>query len=293
VHPSWRDLVIEELSHDIGARQGFLRACAADGAALALSHAGGTAGERALPLLATDSDWDVLGDRLHELMRELEDQDLARVLLALAEALAVVNDRAQHPEAQSLATYLLRTTAQTWAQQRRPLSVFLLDAWYSLNAYAVKQATPPPLAATWAELRPGSQLLQNADGSELARADEWLALAQLIRERDPGALDTLGFYYLPDQVLLEGLIVTLTGVAVDDEQLRPVAESILSRVEELVPSLAASARSAIEIGQLAEGGARNRWWVPEDLPAPPSTETVAASTRDFQPADVYRVLNDL
>jgi hypothetical protein len=32
---------------------------------------------------------------------------------------------------------------------------------------------------------------------------------------------------------------------------------------------------------------------PEDITAPPSSETVAASTRDFKPADVDRVLNDL
>ena len=31
----------------------------------------------------SDADWDLLGDRLRQLVRELEDQDLARVLLAL------------------------------------------------------------------------------------------------------------------------------------------------------------------------------------------------------------------
>jgi hypothetical protein len=198
VHPSWRDLVIEELSCDTTARHCFLRACGADGATLALSHAGGAAGERALPLLATDSDWDVLGDRLHELVRELEDQDLARVLVTFAEALAVINDPAQHLEAQSLATYLLGATGRAWDQERRALSVFLLDAWYTLNAYAAKQTTPPQLAATWAELHPGPRLLQHPDRVELARPDEWLALAQLIRERDPLGLDTLGFNRQPE-----------------------------------------------------------------------------------------------
>ena len=73
------------------------------------------------------------------------------MLLALADALAIINDPAQHREAQSLATYLLGTTGDAWTQQRRPLSVFLLDAWYGLNAYAAKQATAPELAATWAD----------------------------------------------------------------------------------------------------------------------------------------------
>jgi hypothetical protein len=293
VHPSWRDLVIEELSHDTGARQGFLRACGVDGATLALSHAGGAAGERALPLLATDFDWDVLADRLHELLRELEGQDLARVLLALADTLGVINEPGQQLEAQSLAAHLLSATGRAWDQERRPLSVFLIDAWYTLNANVAEQATAPQLASTWAELHPGSRLLQHPDRVELARADEWLALAALLRERDPATLDTLGFHRQPDQHLLERLIVPLTRLAIDDEQLRPLAESLLSRVEELAPRLAASAHSAIEISRLSEGGARKRWWVPEDIPAPPSGETVAASTRDFKPDDVDRVLSDL
>jgi hypothetical protein len=293
VHPSWRDLVIDELRRDTSARQGFLRACGAHGATLALSHAGGTAGERKLPLLVTDSDWDALGDRIHELLRELEDQDLARVLLALAEALVVSDDPTQDREAQSLATYLLGATEQAWTEQRRPLSVFLIDAWYTLNRCASKPANPPQLAATWAELHPGSRLLRHPDRSELVRADEWLALAQLLLERDRAALDTLGFYRQPDQDLLGHLVLRLARLAADDEQLRPIAESLLSRVRELVPGLAASADSAIAIGQLSEGLTRNRWWVPEDLPAPPSSETVAASERDFKPADVDRVLSDL
>src|SRR5207244_54097 len=50
VHPSWRDLVIEELAADAEARRGFLRACGIDGLLLALSAGGGVAGEPRPPL---------------------------------------------------------------------------------------------------------------------------------------------------------------------------------------------------------------------------------------------------
>ncbi|HEY6399738.1 MAG TPA: ATP-binding protein, partial [Solirubrobacteraceae bacterium] len=83
VHPSWRDLVIDELREDTAGRRRFLEACGVHGTMLALSHGGGIAGERALPLLVSDADWDLLRDRLRQLLRELEDQDLARVLLTL------------------------------------------------------------------------------------------------------------------------------------------------------------------------------------------------------------------
>ena len=44
VHPSWRDLVIDELAADPAARRSFLRHCSLDGLLLALSHAGGLDG---------------------------------------------------------------------------------------------------------------------------------------------------------------------------------------------------------------------------------------------------------
>src|ERR687885_217582 len=58
VHPSWRDLVIDELVLDAAARKEFLENCSVDGLLLALSTGGGRAGTRSLPLLVDDCDWD-------------------------------------------------------------------------------------------------------------------------------------------------------------------------------------------------------------------------------------------
>jgi hypothetical protein len=58
------------------------------------------------------------------------------------------------------------------------------------------------------------------------------------------------------------------------------------------PELAASARSAITIAGLAEDLEQQRWWMPEDIVAPPNSEPVCART-DFTYLDVTRVLNDL
>ena len=76
VHPSWRDLVIEHLSSDPEARERFLHNCSVHGALLALSLGGGHRGERELPLLQCDGDWDALTDRLYTLASELEPAEL-------------------------------------------------------------------------------------------------------------------------------------------------------------------------------------------------------------------------
>ncbi len=291
VHPSWRDLVIDELRDDPEARRRFLSASAVDGVTLALSRAGGVAGERTLPLMIVDADWDALGGRLHELRRELEDRELARVLLALSGALDAVGDPRQARELDCLAVDVLRATRRAWDEQHGPVPVFLLEAWHGLNAGVVEPVVHPQLAASWAELHPGGLLLEHPDRSELDRTEEWLALAEILSRYDPVALQELGFFDR-DREFLERLIVTLTRTSTD-EDLRPLAESVLARIERVVPDLAAGAHSAREIGRLVEGLGRRRWWVPEDIAAPPSTEPATASTTQFNRSDVDRVLRDL
>ena len=70
VHPSWRDLVIEELAEDAETRRHFLARCGVDGAAIALSGSGGAEGARERPLLREDADWDALGDGLYSLCHD-------------------------------------------------------------------------------------------------------------------------------------------------------------------------------------------------------------------------------
>ena len=291
VHPSWRDLVIDELREDAEARRRFLAVSGVDGVTLALSRAGGAAGERALPLLVGDADWDALGDRLHQLRLELEERELARVLLAVGGALAGVNDPNQAPELDSLAVNVLGATRWAWDEQHRPVPAFLLEAWYELRSGVTEPVVEPQLAPTWVELHPGGLLLEHPDHAELARTEEWLAVAEVLRRFDPAALERFGFYSR-DRNLLQRLIVTLTRT-LPDEDLRPLSESVLTRIERLVPGLERDAHTAREMGRLVEGLGGGRWWVPEDIAAPPSTERVSATVSQFHREDVDRVLRDL
>jgi hypothetical protein len=210
----------------------------------------------------------------------------------LAAALEEVSDRGQRLETQSLAAHALETSRRAWDRAARPLPAFLLEAWYALGERVPEPVAPPSLVATWAELHPGLLLLERPDRAELVRTDEWLALARTLSNYDPEALQSLGFFDR-DTDLLGRLIVSLTRTAAADEQLRPLAEAVLSRIEELAPELADRAHSAREIAQLAQELELRRWWVPEDIPAPPSFELVAARSTEFGRHDVARVLDDL
>ena len=288
VHPSWRDLVINELREDATARQRFLEACGLHGAMLALSQAGGVAGERTLPLLVDDSDWDRLGDRMLPLAGQLEDQELTQLLLALQGLRAVDIARTQKHEARNLAANVLTAIARRWDREHRPLSPSVLEHWYALKEWAPGPVRPPQLGLTWAELYPSSPS-GRLDRSELARADEWLALAQTLRAHAPDTLADLGFFER-DQELLTRLAKTLEGIT--DQETRPVAESILTRIQELAPGGAyLAARHALTTIE-QESRSDRRWWVPEDIPTPPSNDPVSHPA-EFNREDVYRVLTDL
>ncbi|HEX4109028.1 MAG TPA: hypothetical protein VHX88_12900 [Solirubrobacteraceae bacterium] len=284
VHPSWRDLVIDELADDAGARQRFLRACGPYGALLALSRAGGAGGERSLPLLLLDGDWDALADRSAALLREGEDRDVAALLLALPCGADAELDAASVGEAVAFAREALATARRAWDRQGRALSAFLLDAWYTA-ALRVSSAGPAPQPAiSWAELRP------SATGMTLAGADDWLALAEVLHTHDPEALHALGFPSR-DGPLLERIVAAAAERArAGERETRELALGVLDRIARLAPpdsaGVARARRAASRLGQ--EGV---QWWVPSDLPSPPSTE-LERSAR-FGLEDVGRVLADL
>jgi len=290
VHPSWRDMVINELREDSAARQRFLEACGLHGVMLALSREGGIVGERILPLLVSDSDWDALGDRAGKLAKQLEDQELAQLFLALRGLWTVEITRSQKREARSLVTNVLKMTARRWDQEHRPLPGFLLEHWYALREWDPEAIQPPQLGLTWAELYPASPPARGMDRSELNRADEWLALAQTLRRYDRAALTGLGFF-AHDQDLLAHLAQTLQRTI--DQDTRSMAESVLSRIQELASGLAyVAARDALRT-ITHQSSSDQEWWIPEDIPAPPSSDPVSPGPIEFTREDVDRVLTDL
>jgi hypothetical protein len=289
VHPSWRDLVIGELADDVAARRRFLSACGIYGAMLALSQEGGATGERSQPLLVGDGDWDALGDRIGELLRELDDHDTGRLLLALADVLSAELDPARRGEAECLARYVLGAVSRSWRKEGRAVPVFLLEAWYAANRLLIEREEPPAIRRTWEELHPsGYRVVGKLTARDLQAFDDWLALAQVLERHDPDVLRRLGFYAY-DQQLLAHLAVELG--ALTDPDLAALAEGLLGRIRSLSPTYGGLARETLT--RLKAQPSDERWWVPRDIDAPPSTEPVARERIGFTRDDVDRVLADL
>src|SRR5438477_4215775 len=89
MHPSWRDLVIEQLVTDENAREHFLKNCGLPGFLLALSVAGGATGTRAMPLLCRREDSSALAPAAPRVLRS-ENEASAKILASLYTALTTL-----------------------------------------------------------------------------------------------------------------------------------------------------------------------------------------------------------
>ncbi len=240
VHPSWRDLVIDQLVLDASARRAFLQACSVDGVLLALSTGGGSAGTRSLPLLLEDYDWDAAADRLAVLVPELDEPSTTRLLIALAEA-SEQQDDGRAGELDALAGYALGLIGRRWDGRHDPIPVGLLGRWLQLRALVPEPPPLPSLAATWIESLPG-RAAEPMSAADLSDFRDWLTLAELLAEHAPDELQAFGF---PERhhELASVLVVRLRAGAVQIADHRTVIRT-LRRIADLMPAVADRALNA-------------------------------------------------
>jgi hypothetical protein len=191
VHPSWRDLVIEHLTSHDHARVRFLRDCSPHGAQLALSYAGGPGGDRALPLLKRDQDWDALADRAYELVSEVEPGELVALLDAIADAIRALAESPVGSELGALASAVVTRQTSLWNASRQTIPLPALEAWLALANLLSPRPPAPDLATTWVELLPTSAP-DPSDRLSLERFGDWLTLAMLLHDYDPAIVRPLG-----------------------------------------------------------------------------------------------------
>jgi hypothetical protein len=259
IHPSWRDLVIDALANDPDARRRFLRRCGVDGAALALSSAGGAAGERRRPLLVDDADWDALGDGLHAYCGGLDEREAIPLLNVLA-------DIELDPESEALTRLVLARLG--WAG--KAVGVDALEAWFAVVQRLERRPEPPAVAMTWLELEPDAA---PSTPQELERFADWLRLAELLQRHEPELLRRLGF---PER-RLDVLFAFASDAPADEPVLeRELRAETLTRLAALAPEVGPAATHAfVELALPATGE------LLEQQPAPERSFPVERVLRDL------------
>lgn len=244
VHPTWRDLVIECLAGDAELRRHFLGHCGPHGIALALSTSGGVEGRRRLPLIASDEDWDAIGDRIYALAPELEARDAAAVLIAVDHVLeAVVDDAILAGEGAALAHTVLERFGALWVAARTIVTLPCIDAWLSVAARLKPRPRPTFLSVTWADLLP-TELPDTDDLPEMQRFADWRTLCEMVATFSGDLLDELG-YGAPQRTLMRAFrdrehaelaLLEQTGASpvseafIEESRARSASDNVIRRV---------------------------------------------------------------
>jgi hypothetical protein len=279
VHPSWRDLVISQLADDPVARSRFLERGGLEGILLALSVGGGVSGERVLPLLRDDADWDTAAARIARLAPDLDGPSGIRLLDTLAAALDADLRQGDRAETIALTSLTLARLAAQWDVQRAMLSAGAIAAWFSLAGRLAEPPRAPGLDRTWVELLPAGPVDVDSH-DEIVRFDDWLELVEVIRAFAPQELARLGFPLRHHDILALFVRSARSGPS----EARDILTSSLARLTRVASGYAVDADEAAR-----ELHSDDRGWFDVELDALPPSRSARASDR----TRVERVLRDL
>lgn len=191
IHPSYRDLVIDELSDDPVARIAFLNNANTDGVRLALSEEGGGTGIRRLPLMAGEESWSAVANRVDALGAETH-QSLGQLAEIVASALGSEHESEHADQLQTLGLRICTTARRVWTNHT-PDPKELRS--YERLAELIEPRPPfPSLRATWEST---SEWLGHwftpDDVLEYYQIESWLECVDLVREHDQALYESDGF----------------------------------------------------------------------------------------------------
>jgi conflict system STAND superfamily ATPase len=285
VHPSWRDLLIGQIAADAAQRSRFLASCGFDGLLLAFSTAGGVAGERELPLLVDDADWDLAVERVQRIVSTLDDHAVFRLLVTLGEALENAHASAR-AELQAIVGTTLANVQRAWDASALPIPVTVLAAWFQLVPASPEPVHAPDLATTWIDSVPTESVDLRAP-DELRRLDEWVTLVELLRLHKPSALDQFGFPTSQHAALLAVVdSAYLLALESSHDERRELAAATLTRIARSFRDVAREALGAVDALRSPDPDTVD-WWEPRLPPARPHAK------RPREHSIIKRILRDL
>lgn len=150
IHPSYRDLVIEELIQESALRNAFLRRASLEGVKLAVSDTGGQYGNRRMPLIRSAESWDVLEERCLSLIAS--DAGDREVLEILGNAASDDASGGQGSRWKRLLALVCKAVREKWDRESRLISTADLQAFAKARGYAQPTPVLPELRPAWEAL---------------------------------------------------------------------------------------------------------------------------------------------
>lgn len=193
IHPSYRDLVIDELMVDLEQQVIFVRNASLIGLSLALSEAGGSAGKRALPFLRAKDSWQALRMRSLELINAGSESDIERIIRLLFNSFsAETHDEVTRERIGDLLREVLGAVHKQYVETHSALGVDTLRTYLVARSKLNSELLAPNLDNAWeAATTRLRDMLESDDFISQYVVDEWSKLARVIEMYVPEVFEDL------------------------------------------------------------------------------------------------------
>jgi len=197
IHPSCRDLVIDELVADERLRHRFLATASLQGLQLAFSVMGGPEGKRNLPLMIDDASWRLVEQRIASWASQLEPSEAAALLTSLKATLLAETPQETRDRLRRILMLACEEIRNAWNAQGRVFGAEELAAFAAATVLLEPLPELPSLGPSWTAAT--SSLvseLEIAESGEFLRPGslhDWVDLATAISDNEPRFLAQLGF----------------------------------------------------------------------------------------------------
>jgi len=196
-HPSYKDLVIDELITDSNLHIQFMQAMPLEGIKLAISDTGGAAGNRRLPLMISELSWRLLFERCVELSKELVPNDAADLLRFLTNAASSAHSQEDTQRLVNILEHVCEGCRIKWNETAVALTGYELLAYCEASSLVSPLPPMPQLNATWGDivgvLERVLEGYDDADRLEPDSIETWAEIVKVIQENEPRFLNQVGF----------------------------------------------------------------------------------------------------
>ena len=189
IHPSYRDVVIDQLASNPSLQLEFLANSTLPGIKLALSESGGTEGDRQFPLLAAPGSWGALRTRSYDLVEVGAGWNAAQLLQSLLQAVRIAPDSSSKSEILVTMGGILERVRNNWDESRLELDSYLLGIYCDASAAVTPLPPLPKFDASWlAKTRAFVTALDEAEESYPLNdvpLRDWVEFLEIVRDNEP------------------------------------------------------------------------------------------------------------
>lgn len=197
MHPSYRDLVIEELLRDRALLVNFLKTMAWQGVKLAISDSGGARGERVFPLLPDPETWALLDERCIQLAGTENSIRILDILRSLTSAVRQTKNKTYSDGLRRVIGRMCDITCRRWNEEGEALWWYVLKTYCEASVMVRPLPPIPDLTNSWKVAHEDALAeIEKAEGGQSLDPTplrDWAKMAEVINEYEPRFLKQAGF----------------------------------------------------------------------------------------------------